>query len=198
MMYENEYYTILKKPKKKKLIIKSVFIGILVGLVAQYVVDIVINILAKKSLLNIFKVSSSWQIYYTSVIAGGINGALVVILPEELFSFAAVFVITAVYNALQIFSTKEELEKEVKTNHSFVVGIIRDVFIILLVVYLMNKIGTNKKEKTNIELEDFESLLAVTLVSSIVLNISFYLTQTGINQILGLTSVLSGSITFDV
>lgn len=198
MMYENEYYTILKKPKKKKLIIKSVFIGILVGLVAQYVVDIVINILAKKSLLNIFKVSSSWQIYYTSVIAGGINGALVVILPEELFSFAAVFVITAVYNALQIFSTKEELEKEVKTNHSFVVGIIRDVFIILLVVYLMNKIGINKKEKTNIELEDFESLLAVTLVSSVVLNISFYLTQTGINQILGLTSVLSGSITFDV
>lgn len=197
-MYENEYYTILKKPKKKKLIIKSVFIGILVGLVAQYVVDIVINILAKKSLLNIFKVSSSWQIYYTSVIAGGINGALVVILPEELFSFAAVFVITAVYNALQIFSTKEELEKEVKTNHSFVVGIIRDVFIILLVVYLMNKIGINKKEKTNIELEDFESLLAVTLVSSVVLNISFYLTQTGINQILGLTSVLSGSITFDV
>lgn len=197
-MYENEYYTILKKPKKKKLIIKSVFIGILVGLVAQYVVDIVINILAKKSLSNIFKVSSSWQIYYTSVIAGGINGALVVILPEELFSFAAVFVITAVYNALQIFSTKEELEKEVKTNHSFVVGIIRDVFIILLVVYLMNKIGINKKEKTNIELEDFESLLAVTLVSSIVLNISFYLTQTGINQILGLTSVLSGSITFDV
>lgn len=197
-MYENEYYTILKKPKKKKLIIKSVFIGILVGLVAQYVVDIVINILAKKSLSNIFKFSSSWQIYYTSVIAGGINGALVVILPEELFSFAAVFVITAVYNALQIFSTKEELEKEVKTNHSFVVGIIRDVFIILLVVYLMNKIGINKKEKTNIELEDFESLLAVTLVSSIVLNISFYLTQTGINQILGLTSVLSGSITFDV
>lgn len=198
MMYENEYYTILKKPKKKKLIIKSVFIGILVGLVAQYVVDIVINILAKKSLLNIFKVSSSWQIYYTSVIAGGINGALVVILPEELFSFAAVFVITAVYNALQIFSTKEELEKEVKTNHSFVVGIIRDVFIILLVVYLMNKIGINKKEKTNIELEEFESLFAVTLVSSVVLNISFYLTQTGINQILGLTSVLSGSITFDV
>ena len=198
MMYENEYYTILKKPKKKKLIIKSVFIGILVGLVAQYVVDIVINILAKKSLSNIFKVSSSWQIYYTSVIAGGINGALVVILPEELFSFAAVFVITAVYNALQIFSTKEELEKEVKTNHSFVVGIIRDVFIILLVVYLMNKIGINKKEKTNIELEDFESLFAVTLVSSVVLNISFYLTQTGINQILGLTSVLSGSITFDV
>lgn len=197
-MYENEYYTILKKPKKKKLIIKSVFIGILVGLVAQYVVDIVINILAKKSLLNIFKVSSSWQIYYTSVIAGGINGALVVILPEELFSFAAVFVITAVYNALQIFSTKEELEKEVKTNHSFVVGIIRDVFIILLVVYLMNKIGINKKEKTNIELEEFESLFAVTLVSSVVLNISFYLTQTGINQILGLTSVLSGSITFDV
>lgn len=197
-MYEHEYYTILKKPKKKKLIIKSVFIGILVGLVAQYVVDIVINILAKKSLLNIFKVSSSWQIYYTSVIAGGINGALVVILPEELFSFAAVFVITAVYNALQIFSTKEELEKEVKTNHSFVVGIIRDVFIILLVVYLMNKIGINKKEKTNIELEEFESLFAVTLVSSVVLNISFYLTQTGINQILGLTSVLSGSITFDV
>lgn len=197
-MYENEYYTILKKPKKKKLIIKSVFIGILVGLVAQYVVDIVINILAKKSLSNIFKVSSSWQIYYTSVIAGGINGALVVILPEELFSFAAVFVITAVYNALQIFSTKEELEKEVKTNHSFVVGIIRDVFIILLVVYLMNKIGINKKEKTNIELEEFESLFAVTLVSSVVLNISFYLTQTGINQILGLTSVLSGSITFDV
>lgn len=197
-MYENEYYTILKKPKKKKLIIKSVFIGILVGLVAQYVVDIVINILAKKSLSSIFKVSSSWQIYYTSVIAGGINGALVVILPEELFSFAAVFVITAVYNALQIFSTKEELEKEVKTNHSFVVGIIRDVFIILLVVYLMNKIGINKKEKTNEELEDFESLLAVTLVSSVVLNISFYLTQTGINQILGLTSVLSGSITFDV
>ena len=69
-----------KKTNKLKKAYISSLVGMIVAVAGIYIVNIIFNLLEKKKFNEIFKVSSSWQLYYAAVIAGGINGILVVFL----------------------------------------------------------------------------------------------------------------------
>ena len=98
--YQIASLEIQTKEKKKKNILLSSFVGMIVAVAGIYVVDVFLNILEKKKLNEIFYVRSPWQIYYATVIAGGINGALLILVPKKLYSAAAVIVLTTIYETL--------------------------------------------------------------------------------------------------
>ena len=176
--------------------IKSLFVGIIVGVCVQYIVEVVVKLLSKTSLKDSVKVSANWQSYYGAGIAGGINGLLLTCIPSKLFSYSAVLVIVAVNNALLAFSSEEELKKNIRGNWEFTVDIIRDIFLIVFIVYLINLVSSlsGKKEVIKREERDFNSLLEVTIVSSIVLSLSFAFGQNAINKIMGIENSLNDAV----
>lgn len=176
--------------KKNKLLI-SFSIGLIVGVTVQYIAQLVIKLLNKTPLKDAVRVSGSWINYYTAGIAGGINGFLLPFIPSSLYSFSSVLVAVAVYNSLLYFSSEEELVNSIQSNLSFTVGIIRDVFLITFIIYVIRLIiPANTSKESN-----FSSLLETSIATSIVISISFNLTQTGINNILRLTNPLNVAIT---
>lgn len=185
--------------KKKKLpfAIKSSFVGLIAGICVQYIVEVVLKLMKKTKLLDSIKVSGSWQAYYTAGIAGGINGFLLPFLPNNLYSFSSILVVVSVYNALLFFSTEEELEESLQSNNDFVFGIIRDIFLIMFIVYIFGLIskGLNNKQSQNKEELPFSNLLGVTIISSIIISLSFNYTQNTLNSILGFTNSLDEAIT---
>ena len=173
-----------KKNKKRKRAYLSAMVGIIVGVAGVYIANVILNLLERRKLKEIFKVTNSWQVYYASVIAGGINGILVVYLPPKLYRFAAVIVITLLYEVLAGITNQSTLD-----NNSLVRAIVRDIFLIFFIVDLYKKLFKDytKKEKKNSDDDPrFDELLSVTLISSIVLNIGIITTKTGLNSILGL------------
>lgn len=186
--------------KKSKLsyALKSSFAGLIAGVSVQYIVEVVIKIMKKSSLKETFKVNGSWQAYYTAGIAGGINGFLLTLLPSYLYSFSSILVVVAIYNALLYFTSEEELEENLSTNNDFVFGIIRDIFLIIFIVYIFGEIikvtSKNNKNKKREELP-FTNLLGVTIISSIIISLSFNYTQNSLNAILGFTNSLDEAIT---
>ena len=175
--------------KKKKNKLKKAYISALVGMIVAvagiYIVNVIFNLLEKKKFNEIFKVSSSWQLYYAAVIAGGINGILVVFLKPELYRFAAVIISTLVYEVIAGLTGQTTLD-----NNSLVRAIVRDIFLIFFIIDLYKKLFKNYNNKTAKDEsdEDIEvnELLNVTLISSIVLNIGIVTTKTGLNSILGI------------
>ncbi len=186
------------KQNKIKYALRSSFVGLIAGVCVQYIVEVVIKIMKKENLLQALKVQGTWQAYYTAGIAGGINGFLLPFIPSRLYSFSSILVVVAIYNTLLIFSNPEEFENNLKSNNNFVFGIIRDIFLIYLIIFLFNKISLltnkNKKSKKREELS-FGSLLGVTIISSIIISLSFNYTQEGLNGILGFTNTLNEAIT---
>ncbi|MBQ4571509.1 MAG: hypothetical protein IJB21_07420 [Bacilli bacterium] len=177
--------------KKKKNKIKKVYISALVGMIVAvagiYIANIIFNILEKRKFNEIFKVTSTWQLYYASIIAGGINGILSVLLPPKLYRFASVIIITIVYEVIAGLTGQTTLD-----NMGLVRALVRDIFLIFFIIDLYKKLfkdytkkdkKSNKEDDENIEINE---LLNVTLLSSIVLNIGIITTKTGINSILGL------------
>ena len=142
------------------------------------------NLIEKKKFNEIFKVTSSWQIFYASVIAGGINGVLVVYLPPKLYRFASVIVIAVLFEIINGISNNTY-----STNYTFISNIVRDIFLIFFIIDLYKKLFkdyTKNKKNDSIDEIEFDELLGVTLLSSIVLNIGIVTTRTGINSILNL------------
>lgn len=177
--------------KKKKNKIKKAYISALVGMIVAvagiYIANIIFNILEKRKFNEIFKVTSTWQLYYASIIAGGINGILSVLLPPKLYRFASVIIITIVYEVIAGLTGQTTLD-----NMGLVRALVRDIFLIFFIIDLYKKLfkdytkkdkKSNKEDDENIEINE---LLNVTLLSSIVLNIGIITTKTGINSILGL------------
>lgn len=181
---------------RKNYKIRSLFAGILVGVSVQYIVEVVVKLFSKVRLKDSVKVSSNWQSYYGAGIAGGINGLLLTCIPSKLFPYAAVLVNVMVNNALLAFSSEEEVRKKLIGNWEFTVGIVRDIFLIVFIVYLINLISTisGKKETIKREERDFNSLVEVTIISSIILSISFAFTQNSINRILGIGNSLNDAV----
>ena len=177
--------------KKKKNKIKKVYISALVGMIVAvagiYIANIIFNILEKRKFNEIFKVTSTWQLYYASIIAGGINGILSVLLPPKLYRFASVIIITIVYEVIAGLTGQTTLD-----NMGLVRALVRDIFLIFFIIDLYKKLFkdyTKKDKKSNNEDDEnieINELLNVTLLSSIVLNIGIITTKTGINSILGL------------
>lgn len=177
--------------KKKKNKINKAYISALVGMIVAvagiYIANIIFNILEKRKFNEIFKVTSTWQLYYASIIAGGINGILSVLLPPKLYRFASVIIITIVYEVIAGLTGQTTLD-----NIGLVRALVRDIFLIFFIIDLYQKLFKDytKKEKKESDYEEdiieINELLNVTLVSSIVLNIGIITTKTGINSILGL------------
>ena len=184
------------KTSRKNYKIRSLFAGILVGVSVQYIVEVVVKLFSKVSLKDSVKISSNWQSYYGAGIAGGINGLLLTFIPSKLFPYAAVLVNVMVNNALIVFSSEEEIKKKIVSNWEFTVGIVRDIFLIVFIVYLINIISTivGKKETIKREERNFNSLIEVTIVSSIILSVSFAFTQNSINKVLGIGDSLNDAI----
>ncbi len=171
-----------KKNNKLFKIYISSLVGMIVAVAGIYFVDVLFNLINKKKINELFKVSSSWQLYYASVIAGGINGILVVLLPPKLYRFAAVIVITILYEVLSGLSNGTTLD-----NSSLVKVIVRDVFLIFFIIDLYKKLfkDYNKKNKEDDKIV-LDDILNVSLLSSIVLNVGIVTTKTGLNNILGI------------
>lgn len=167
------------KQKKKKNIILSSFVGMIVAVAGIYVVDIFLNLLEKKKLNEIFSVRSPWQIYYASVIAGGINGVLLILIPKKLYSAAAVIVLTTVYETIAGLSGLSTLN-----DYALVRAIVRDLFLIYFILEIFNLVFKNKQStKENYEDIELNELLNITLISSIIFNISIISARRGINKI---------------
>lgn len=175
--------------KKKKNKLKRAYISSLAGMIVAvagiYIVNVIFNLLEKKKFNEIFRVTSSWQIYYAAIIAGGINGILVVFLKPELYRFAAVIIITIVYEVIAGLTGQTTLD-----NNGLVRAIVRDIFLIFFIIDLYKKLFkdyNNKPAKDeNDENIEINELLNVTLISSIILNIGIVTTKTGLNSILGI------------
>ena len=173
-----------KKIKKKRRAYISAMVGMIVGVAGVYFANILFNLLEKRKFSEIFKVTNSWQVYFASVIAGGINGILVVFLPPKLYRFAAVIVITVLYEVIAGLSNQSTLD-----NNALVRAIVRDIFLIFFIVDLYKKLFKDytKNEKNNNDDDPrFDELLSITLISSIVLNIGIITTKTGLNSLLGI------------
>ena len=176
-----------KKKNKVKRAYISALVGIIVAVAGIYIVNVIFNILEKRKFNEIFKVTSTWQLYYAAIIAGGINGILSVLLPPKLYRFAAVIVITIVYEVIAGLTGQTTLD-----DMGLVRALVRDIFLIFFIIDLYQKLfkDYSKKDKKSNEEDDenieINELLNVTLLSSIVLNIGIITTKTGINSILGI------------
>jgi hypothetical protein len=165
--------------QKKKNVFLSSFVGMIVAVAGIYVVDIFLNLLEKKKLNEIFSVRSHWQIYYASVIAGGINGVLLILIPKKLYSAAAVIVLTTVYETIAGLSGLSTLN-----DYELVRAIVRDLFLIYFILEIFNLVFKNKQStKENYEDIELNELLNITLISSIIFNISIISARRGINKI---------------
>ena len=178
---------------KRSNAIKSLFVGLIVGVAIQYIVEFVIKFIKIRHLKEASAVSYPWQAYYTAGIAGGINGFLQVFIPSFLYQFSAVFVIVAVYNSLLIFSTEDELKSNIKSNNDFIFGVIRDIFLISFILFIVQKLIPNSNAKK--EERDIFSLIGTSIATSIFISIPFSLSQDTLNKIFNVTSSLNVSIT---
>lgn len=183
--------------KKINYALKSSFVALIAGVSVQYIIEVVLKLMKKTKLYDALKVNGTWQAYYTAGIAGGINGFLLVFLPSNLYSFSSILVVVSVYNALMFFSNEEELEESFNSNNDFVFGIVRDIFLIMFIVYIFGIISGNSKNSQNKNKEElpFSNLLGVTIISSIIISLSFNYTQDTLNKILGFTNSLDEAIT---
>lgn len=171
-----------KKNNKLKRAYINAMVGMIVAVAGTYIVNVIINLLEKKKFNEIFLVSSTWQLYFASVIAGGLNGILVVFLPPKLYRFAAVILITVIYETIAGLTNATTLN-----NQELVKNIVRDLFLIFFIVDLYKKLFKDYSKKTpkkDEEETELNELLNVALISSIVLNIGIVTTKSGLESIL--------------
>lgn len=171
-----------KRSSKLKRAYINAMVGMIVAVAGTYIVNVIINLLERKKFSEIFVVSSTWQLYFASVIAGGLNGILVVFLPPKLYRFAAVILITVIYEMLAGLTNISTLN-----NQELVKNIVRDLFLIFFIIDLYKKLFkdySKKQPKKDEEETELNDLLNVALISSIVLNIGIVTTKSGLESIL--------------
>ena len=98
----------------------------------------------------------------------------------------------AVYNGLLIFTNEDDFINNTQDNLTFTIGIIRDIFLVIFIVYVLKLITGNKKDDKK---NNFNDILITSIANSIFISISFSLSQEGINNILGLTNPLNVALT---
>lgn len=196
--YETRQITNKRKYRDREKLRKKAFylslISMAIAVVSQYVIDVVFKIFNGRPFRDWFKVTYPWQIYYAAVISGAINGILVVYLPSKPFAIAAVIVATIVYQTLASLTNLTTLNSQQLTE-----SIVRDVFIILVILYILNRIspkdefGNSKSLFGNVlEDDDLSHLFVVTLVGSVVINLSTFLGRLEYSAIFGETAIDTG------
>ncbi len=172
----------IQNKKKKNFAFLNSLVGMIVAVAGLYIVDVFFNIIMKKPFKEIFKVRSTWQAYYASIIAGGINGILVVYLSPKVYSTTAVIILTIIYETIAKMTGLTTLN-----NLELTRNIVRDIFLINLVLYIFNRLRNKEQEEQDDEIEDIElgELIDVTLISAIIINLTIVSSRLGINTIFG-------------
>lgn len=159
--------------KTKKEILSVCFLFVIISVISQYAIDVISKILQKLPVSEWFKVTFSYKVYYAAVITAFINGLLSTKLNGKLFAISAVIVATTIYQTI-LYLTEEETQSNIELIYS----IIRDIFLILLILYIVERLFEDSNKDRSQEQIDTNSAITVTIVSSIVINLATFLSRT--------------------
>lgn len=162
-----------KQKKTKKEILSVCFLFVIISVISQYAIDVISKILQKLPVSEWFKVTFSYKVYYAAVITAFINGLLSTKLNGKLFAISAVIVATTIYQTI-LYLTEEETQSNIELIYS----IIRDIFLILLILYIVERLFEDSNKDRTQEQIDTNSAITVTIVSSIVINLATFLSRT--------------------
>lgn len=162
-----------KQKKTKKEILSVCFLFVIISVISQYAIDVISKILQKLPVCEWFKVTFSYKVYYAAVITAFINGLLSTKLNGKLFAISAVIVATTIYQTI-LYLTEEETQSNIELIYS----IIRDIFLILLILYIVERLFEDSNKDRTQEQIDTNSAITVTIVSSIVINLATFLSRT--------------------
>lgn len=162
-----------KQKKTKKEILSVCFLFVIISVISQYAIDVISKILQKLPVSEWFKVTFSYKVYYAAVITAFINGLLSTKLNGKLFAISAVIVATTIYQTI-LYLTDEETQSNIELIYS----IIRDIFLILLILYIVERLFEDSNKDRSQEQIDTNSAITVTIVSSIVINLATFLSRT--------------------
>lgn len=184
----NEIQNLKKKQNKIKLREKAFYyslIAIMVGIVSQYVIDVLFKLINGTSFKDLFKVSYPWQVYYSIVISSAFIGYLKVYLPAKLLSISAVIITTIVYQTIAYITGEETL-----TSEELIESIIADIFIVQLIIYIYTRLRSDNNDSENSNKADNElgNIFVVTLSSSIVINVASFLSKNAYSKLFGFKS----------
>ena len=179
----NDIYNIMLKKsmikvKKRKLALYYSMIAILVGIVSQYVIDVVFKLLNGTNLKDLFKVSYPWQVYYSIVISSAFIGLLKAYLPPKLLTYAAVLISTIVYQTIARITGQEIL-----TNEELIESIIADIFIVQLIIYVYSRLTSSNNSADGVG-----NIFIATLSSSLVINVSSFLSKSAYSKLFNFRS----------
>lgn len=162
-----------KQKKTKKEILSVCFLFVIISVISQYAIDVISKILQKLPVSEWFKVTFSYKVYYAAVITAFINGLLSTKLKGKIFAISAVIVATTIYQTI-LYLTEEETQSNIELIYS----IIRDIFLILLILYIVERLFEDSNKDRSQEQIDTNSAITVTIVSSIVINLATFLSRT--------------------
>ena len=183
----NDIYNINKKRsinkgEKRQLAFYYCMIAILVGIVSQYVIDVVFKLLNGTNFKDLFKVSYPWQVYYSIVIFSAFIGFLKAYLPPKLLTYAAVLISTIVYQTIARITGQETL-----TNEELIESIIADIFIVQLIIYVYSRL-TSSNNSSNNSVDGVGNIFIATLSSSLVINVSSFLSKNAYSKLFNFRS----------
>lgn len=181
----NEIQNLKKKQNKIKLRDKAFYyslIAIIVGIVSQYVIDVLFKLINGTSFKDLFKVSYPWQVYYSIVISSAFIGYLKVYLPAKLLSISAVIITTVVYQTIAYITGEETL-----TSEELIESIIADIFIVQLIIYIYSKLRSESNSSSNSD-DGVGNIFVVTLSSSLVINVASFLSKNAYSKLFGFRS----------
>lgn len=157
-----------RKPNNKNSILQTCFLYVIISVISQYTIDVISKILQKLPITEWFKVTYSYKVYYAAVITAFINGVLANKITSKLFSIAAVIVASTVYQTILMMTNDE-----VASDSDYIYGIVRDVFLILLILYIIERLFEDRSEQDT----NFTNGIAITIVSSVVINLATFLSR---------------------
>lgn len=157
-----------RKPNNKNSILQTCFLYVIISVISQYTIDVISKILQKLPITEWFKVTYSYKVYYAAVITAFINGVLANKITSKLFSIAAVIVASTVYQTILMMTNDE-----VASDSDYIYGIVRDVFLILLILYIIERLFEDRSEEDT----NFSNGIAITIVASVVINLATFLSR---------------------
>lgn len=157
-----------RKPNNKNSILQTCFLYVIISVISQYTIDVISKILQKLPITEWFKVTYSYKVYYAAVITAFINGVLANKITSKLFSIAAVIVASTVYQTILMMTNDE-----VTSDSDYIYGIVRDVFLILLILYIIERLFEDRSEEDT----NFSNGIAITIVASVVINLATFLSR---------------------
>ena len=127
---------------------------------------------------DLFKVSYPWQVYYSIVISSAFIGLLKAYLPPKLLTYAAVLISTIVYQTIARITGQATL-----TNEELIESIIADIFIVQLIIYVYSRLTSSNNSADGVG-----NIFIATLSSSLVINVSSFLSKNAYSKLFNFKS----------